>query len=513
MIRILVQEGDAERATHVVDRPAIRIGRDPGNDVMVRDRFVSARHGEIRMGAEGLRYEDFCTTNGSRLLRDGREIPVDSSCSHRVELREGDELLLGDRKQPVRLRFDLAPARVFGPRGPLGPRHAPLRSEIDAAMGETLVLMPQDLEREVLLSLHRLTARLASRTDPTGVIAAFGDATLEAFPRANHVSVWLVDGDGAEFRSALALGRQGTTGVRPVSRTVRDRVLALGKALAFTDNEEEFDLAESLHDSRVRAGICAPLWDGRRIGGLVQVDCRGVPLISAFPSGDLETLVLFAHQAAMALSNARLHESLRKGAEQVITGLISAIEARDPLTAGRAGAVAGLCEATCLALGLDPPVTRAVRRAGLVHAIGTLAQGPHDDSEAAQALLGARILAPLESLADVVPIVRHQHECWDGTGPAGLAGRDIPLGARILAACKAWHRLANGGHGASGDRLSQATALASLREHAGGALDPSIVDELADLVGGAMPHGTELVPAHAETRELCPARRDRAALT
>ena len=56
--------------------------------------------------------------------------------------------------------------------------------------------------------------------------------------------------------------------------------------------------------------------------------------------------------------------------------------------------------------------------------------------------LGERILAPIARLHDVRPIVRHCHERWDGTGyPDGLGGEEIPIEARIIFVCDAFHAM------------------------------------------------------------------------
>ena len=56
--------------------------------------------------------------------------------------------------------------------------------------------------------------------------------------------------------------------------------------------------------------------------------------------------------------------------------------------------------------------------------------------------VGERILRPIQSLQAILPIVRHHHERWDGTGyPDRLAGRAIPLGARIVAVCDAYRAM------------------------------------------------------------------------
>jgi HD-GYP domain-containing protein (c-di-GMP phosphodiesterase class II) len=101
--------------------------------------------------------------------------------------------------------------------------------------------------------------------------------------------------------------------------------------------------------------------------------------------------------------------------------------------------------------------------------------------------LGERILAPIERLADVRPIVRACHERWDGLGyPDGRAGDEIPVEARIVLVCDAFHAMVT-------DRpyrkaLSGEVALQRLRDAAGTQFDPTVVEAFAQLVGaGALP--------------------------
>ena len=92
-------------------------------------------------------------------------------------------------------------------------------------------------------------------------------------------------------------------------------------------------------------------------------------------------------------------------------------------------------------------------------------------------LIGEGILSPVEFLSDALPLVRAAHERWDGTGyPDGLAGEEIPLGARILFACDAYDAM-------TADRpyraaLSPEEAEVELRQVAGTQLDPRVVDAL-----------------------------------
>jgi HD-GYP domain-containing protein (c-di-GMP phosphodiesterase class II) len=114
-----------------------------------------------------------------------------------------------------------------------------------------------------------------------------------------------------------------------------------------------------------------------------------------------------------------------------------------------------------------------------------LKPGPLDAGERTvietHTLIGDHLLEPLDLLASARPIVRHHHERWDGTGyPDGLAGEEIPLGARIVAVADAVEAM-------SAERvyrkaLSIDQIIAELRIERGAAWDPRIVDLALDSI-------------------------------
>ena len=84
-------------------------------------------------------------------------------------------------------------------------------------------------------------------------------------------------------------------------------------------------------------------------------------------------------------------------------------------------------------------------------------------------------------MAAVAPLVRSARERYDGTGyPDGLAGNDIPLGARIIAACAALTAMTS--DRPYGERIDTATALQQLDQVAGTQLDPLVVAVLRQAV-------------------------------
>ena len=105
-------------------------------------------------------------------------------------------------------------------------------------------------------------------------------------------------------------------------------------------------------------------------------------------------------------------------------------------------------------LALEPEELDEVVRAAELHDVGKMAvpdevlnkPGPLTDEEwnfmRQHTIVGERILSAAPALTPVARLVRASHERWDGAGyPDGLAGQEIPLGARIVAVCDAFHAM------------------------------------------------------------------------
>ncbi|HOD82201.1 MAG: Cyclic di-GMP phosphodiesterase response regulator RpfG [Planctomycetes bacterium ADurb.Bin126] len=147
-------------------------------------------------------------------------------------------------------------------------------------------------------------------------------------------------------------------------------------------------------------------------------------------------------RAARALQLESQHEqALMDG----IRALAGAVEAKDPYTRRHSEQVAHYAFHLAVHVGLDHRQTESIRVAALVHDIGKIGvpdvvlskPGPLSDAEFALVRrhpeLGADIVRNMPTFAREADLVLHHHERWDGQGyPNGVAGRDIPLGARII---------------------------------------------------------------------------------
>lgn len=210
-----------------------------------------------------------------------------------------------------------------------------------------------------------------------------------------------------------------------------------------------------------------------------------------FMSKPVERIELVA-RVRSALRLKALYDTL-ESAERVIFSLATAVEAKDAYTERHTERVAISARRIGELLGLPEPELDALYRGGLVHDIGKIGvsdailgkPGPLNAVERGQMrqhpLIGERIILPLQSGADLVPIVRNHHERFDGRGyPDGLAGQEIPLHARIVAVCDSFDALTSDRPYRPG--RSRAQALDLLRKGAGNQWDPDIVGLLVDHV-------------------------------
>ncbi len=189
-----------------------------------------------------------------------------------------------------------------------------------------------------------------------------------------------------------------------------------------------------------------------------------------------------------------------------IETLAMAIDAKDQITHGHIRRVQAYAVGLAKHLGVsDEKLLKAVEAAALLHDMGKLAVPeyilnkpgkltPAEFEKMKQhAGVGADILSAINFPYPVVPIVRHHHENWDGTGyPAGLKGTDIPIGARILSVVDCFDALTS--DRPYRPRLSDEEALAILAERRGWMYDPLIVDTFMRVYADIAPPAASNVP-------------------
>ena len=178
----------------------------------------------------------------------------------------------------------------------------------------------------------------------------------------------------------------------------------------------------------------------------------------------------------------------------VLCSLGLSVESRDPYTEGHCERLSRYASELGAYIGLEEESIVALKRGGFLHDLGKVAI-PDDvlkkgsDLTAAERkimqqhpVIGERICKPLKSLRRVLPIIRHHHEHWNGSGyPDGLAGENIPLLARVLQVVDVYDALRTARPYKAA--LSHHAAIDVMQEEVErGLWDPKIVDAFVAMV-------------------------------
>ncbi|HEY4977207.1 MAG TPA: diguanylate cyclase [Gaiellaceae bacterium] len=193
------------------------------------------------------------------------------------------------------------------------------------------------------------------------------------------------------------------------------------------------------------------------------------------------------------LSLEQANRLLRERSTAAMESLSATVDARDSYTAGHSRRVQQLSLAIGRDIGLSEAELNILGQAALFHDIGKLAVPdsvllkPSELNDYEWGLMrrhadeGARIIERLGFLADAVPAIRHHHEHFDGSGyPEGLAGEEIPLGARIIHVADALDSMLTTRTYRSARQVKQ--ALVELRVNAGEQFCPRCVAALENIL-------------------------------
>ncbi len=212
-----------------------------------------------------------------------------------------------------------------------------------------------------------------------------------------------------------------------------------------------------------------------------------------FSERKMRLLAGIADQAKLALNNANNFETLETTFLSTIEALANALEAKDEYTSSHTRSIVDMSMEVGQAMGLPAKSLKNLEMGALFHDIGKIGipsdiirkPGPLTDEERRimnmHPELGERILAPIDRLAGVRPIVRACHEHFDGSGyPDRKVGDQIPIEARIILVCDAFDAMTT--DRPYRDRLSTDEAIRRLKESSGRQFDPEVVDAFLGLI-------------------------------
>ena len=229
--------------------------------------------------------------------------------------------------------------------------------------------------------------------------------------------------------------------------------------------------------------------------GFVVVNSRGKTgrHRNNFTDSDIFFLKLITEKASTQIENRMLYESLFEGVLHTLTSLITAINKRDLYTEDHCKRVTQ----TSLALGemlkLNTYEKDVLRVVGPVHDVGKigipdailLKPGKLTDDEyaiiKAHSVYGEEIMNRFEILSHEAKMIRHHHERYDGRGyPDGIAGNDIPRGAKVIAVCDTYDAMVSNRPYRSA--LSREEAVREIIRCKGSQFDPDIAECFVEMV-------------------------------
>ncbi len=301
---------------------------------------------------------------------------------------------------------------------------------------------------------------------------------------ADRSSLFLIDWETEELWSKVAQGVRFMELRFPMSAGLAGAVATTGEPLNIPDayEDERFNQEwDKKTGYRTRSVLCVPMTNkaGERIG-VIQVLNKGGD--GVFTDDDQEMLSALAGMIAVAVENSRLYEDQKQTFISFVETLSTAMDARDPITAGHSTRVTDYAVAIGEQLGYSEKQLEVLNAAALMHDIGKIGvpevvlfkDGRLDDEEykiiQTHALHTLNILDKIHFTRDYenIPMMAAtHHERVDGTGyPLGLRGDDIPEEGRVMAVADIFDAITSRRH--YRDRMNFGKVLRVLDEEAAG---------------------------------------------
>ena len=299
----------------------IVLGRSPDCDVVIKDFGVSRRHAEVVIAGEDCRLVDLESKNGTQvngvrvldaILNDGDQILLGKFL---VQFRKTlDEQVVLDEEKPM-LEEAGTVIRSVGelskllleegkPDKPTTRAKAVVPGGPDDGSGELI-----SKTNRILRSLSELAKALIS-AQPEEVPARVMDAVFEHIP-ADRGFLMLYDGDG-NLKPRVVHHRDGNDEKITISKTIADRVVQDRVAILTSDAQVDprFSTGDSIRFHGIRSAMCAPLWKGDDVIGIIHVDS---PMqAKTFTPDDLELITALSNYAAVAIHQANLNKKVQE---------------------------------------------------------------------------------------------------------------------------------------------------------------------------------------------------------
>lgn len=346
----------------------------------------------------------------------------------------------------------------------------------------------QDINREMTLA-HRLDERLMRDEDLDGALSSLMDLALEG-TQADLALVLLTDTQGGlRLRACQGIPLSEALGwIVPPNEGPLGEAVASGNPRVMALDAGTPGLGRLAEWTGGRSLACFPMaHQERALGVLVLISRNG----DHFGAVSERLGRRLAGQAAVAIDRLQQDARRQEAYLDALMTMVWALEANDSETRSHTQRIAETVNAIGRQLSLDADQLGVLQQAALLHDIGEVAipdailRKPAVLTEQERRVIethptvGARLISTTTSLRDVVPVVRHHHERWNGTGyPDGLRGDEIPLLARILAVAESFVGMTT----STAYRQAHVPLEAMAAMRASGHFDPRVLDALVEVL-------------------------------
>jgi HD-GYP domain-containing protein (c-di-GMP phosphodiesterase class II) len=498
----LVRTGrEAGRTIALATGQLLTVGRLKSCDVHLDDESVSRRHCTIEARETACTVTDLGSANGT-FVNDQLVKKADISAGDR--LRVGATMLeciaatLPLRGPQVSLSTTTLNMTATDERGTKMVRRAvdPNRLEfLSSALHQRDEDALLQSAQRYLSALHRVSDLLSHTSGVESLYDSLLTAILDV-SGGDRAAVLMPVADGQGTVDTVAVRtRTGSTAADDMvlSRTIINDVLEHGISVFTHDAmaHERYGEGQSIVRQRIRSVMCAPVRTADAILGALYVDSQAT---HEFSDAEIELLAAIGNQAGLALHRTRLMAEMERLFLDVTKAIAAIIDAKDGYTHRHSERVAAVAVGLAREMGLPHEQLAVVELSALLHDVGKI--GVRDailnkpdkltdeeyDEMRRHPVHGARILAHIQNprVSDLLPGVKHHHERWDGTGyPDGLKGEAIPMLGRLLAVADFLDAVTSDRAYHSKKTLDE--ALRMMRERAGHAFDPRVVQAALDL--------------------------------